>query len=112
MCSHAAVSDRYPHNALDRSVVDGIQAIGEIAARVRRFVIFRSVAALSASSWFALRFITSGKRRVARKTFTCAIYARGARRQRYSEERGGDGAAWAQADTWRLVSVACRMDDA
>ncbi|CAD0200699.1 unnamed protein product [Chrysodeixis includens] len=39
----------------------------------------------------ALRFISSEKRKGARKTFTCAIYARGARRQRYSEERASVG---------------------
>lgn len=40
----------------------------------------------------AVRFISTEKRKGARKTFTCAIYARGARRQRYSEERR----AWAR----------------
>lgn len=39
----------------------------------------------------AVRFISSEKRKGARKTFTCAIYARGARRQRYSEERESVG---------------------
>lgn len=34
-------------------------------------------------SWSASRFIASEKRKGARKTFTCAIYTRGVRRQRY-----------------------------
>lgn len=52
-------------------------------------------------------FISSKKRKGARKTFTCAIYARGARRQRYSEDWVSVG-----ADTWRLVSVGCPTDAA
>lgn len=53
----------------------------------------------------AILFISSKKRKGARKTFTCAIYVRGARRQRYSEDWASVG-----ADTWRLVSVGCPTD--
>lgn len=94
--------------------IDPPSKASELSAKSLHVCFARTFAAMlhcpSAISWFALRFITSGKRKGARKTFTCAIYVRGARRQRYSEERGS--AAWAQPDTWRLVSVACRMDGA
>lgn len=87
--SHAAASDRYPHNALDRSVADGIQAIGEIDARVQRFAeTFRGWDALSTRR--RELFIASEKRKGARKTFTYAIYARSTETKifRGASERG------------------------
>ncbi|CAG9793756.1 unnamed protein product [Diatraea saccharalis] len=77
VCSHAAASDRYPHNALDRSVVDGIQAISEIDARAARSAeTFRGRTALSTAP-LSILFISSEKRKGARKTFTYAIYGHG-----------------------------------
>ncbi|GBP55900.1 hypothetical protein EVAR_43691_1 [Eumeta japonica] len=58
--------------ALDRA--DRTRPIGEIDARVRRFAdaeTFRGIVYESGA-----RFIASGKRKGARKTFTCAIYER------------------------------------
>lgn len=105
---YAAVSDRYSHNALDRSVDRGI---GEIAARVRRFRgdISRRPRTPARGIVYpppptiAIRFISSEKRKGARKTFTFAIYARCTPGQRYSEERASVGAA-----TWRrFVTCSC-----
>lgn len=94
----AAVSDRYPHNALDRSVGDGIDRQNRCTcAKFCGDISRRSCIVYSPPPYF----ISSEKRKGDRKTFTRAIYAwRGARR--HSEERVSVG-----ADTWRLVSVAC-----
>lgn len=81
-------SDRYPHNALDRSVANGIRRSAKSMHVCGGLQIFRGGAALSTRRRrrAASLFISSKKRKGARKTFTCAIYARGARTQRYSED--------------------------